>query len=78
MRLIGKTRESSTLQLLLPPYALVCWKYFAGTTMTATEFAGAIGILLAIWLGREWKSAHFKTGHFKAGHFKTGGSANVE
>ena len=60
MKLIGKTRESSTLQLLLAPYGLVCWKYFNSTSMSATEFATAIGVLLAIWLGREWKSSHFK------------------
>ena len=60
MSIIGKTRESTTLQILLVPLALVCWKYGTTDTMATMEFAQAIGILMAIWLGREWRSAHYK------------------
>jgi len=60
MKIIGKTRESTTLQMLLPALALVGWKYATSDTMSATEFAQAFGILMAVWLGREWRSAHYK------------------
>ena len=60
MSLIGKTRESTTLQLLIVPLGLVCWKYFTDDIQSATEFASAIGVLMAVWLGREWRSAHYK------------------
>lgn len=60
MKLIAKTRESTTLQLLLIPFGLVCWKYFNSEIQSATEFATAVGTLLAIWLGREWRSAHYQ------------------
>lgn len=60
MSLIAKTRESTTMQLLLIPLGLVCWKYFDGSIESATEFAQAFGMLMAVWLGREWRSAHYK------------------
>ena len=59
MRLLAKTRESSTLQLLLPALALVGYK-FVMTDMDVNSFATAYSLLLAVWLGREWKSAHYK------------------
>ena len=60
MSLIGKTRESTTLQLLLVPLGLVCWKYFTGDIESASEFAQAFGILMGVWLTREWRSSHYK------------------
>ncbi len=59
MSLLRKSRESTTLQILAIPLGLVCWKYAIGDITSATEFASAIGVLLAIWLGREWRSAHY-------------------
>lgn len=60
MALIKKTRESTTMQLLLVPLCLVCWKYFTDDIESATEFAQAFGMLMAVWLGREWRSAHYQ------------------
>jgi hypothetical protein len=48
------------MQLLLIPLGLVAWKYWNGDIESATTFAQAYGMLLAVWLGREWKSAHYK------------------
>ena len=59
MRLLAKTRESSTLQMLLPAIGLLLYK-FATTDMDPNSFAMAFATLLAVWLGREWKSAHYK------------------
>ena len=59
-RFMGKTRESTTMQLLLLPFGLVNWKYYQSETMSATEFATAIAALLAVWLTREWRSAHYQ------------------
>lgn len=60
----SRGRESTTLSLVIAAYLPVWVKYaFAGFTlpvvgavppMTATEFATSIGLILAIWLGREW------------------------
>lgn len=57
-------KESKTLTFVTAAYVPVWVKYTtAGLTlpglgkvppMTATEFATAIGLILAIWLGREW------------------------
>jgi len=60
MSLIKKTRESTTMQLLLVPLVLVCWKYFDGSITSSTEFAQAFAMLMAVWLGREWRSSHYK------------------
>lgn len=59
MSLIRKTRESTTMQLLLVPLGLICWKYFTGDIESATQFAQAFGMLMAVWLGREWRSAAY-------------------
>jgi len=59
MSLIAKTRESTTMQLLLVPLALVSWKYFDTDATSATEFAQSYATLMAVWLGREWRSAHY-------------------
>lgn len=48
------------MQLLLIPLALVCWKYFTDDIKSATEFAQAFGMLMAVWLGREWRSSHYQ------------------
>ena len=61
MSIIAKTRESTTMQLLLVPLAAITWKYIMGdSTMGVGEYAQAYGVLMAIWLGREWRSAHYK------------------
>lgn len=68
MSLIKKTRESSTMAIVLPAAVLVMFKFaVAGTNllgmdfpeMSATEFGIAFAAVLAIWLGREWRSAHY-------------------
>ena len=60
MSILKKTRESTTLQLLLLPMGLVCWKYLDSDTQSATEFAQAISMLLAIWIARETKERYFE------------------
>lgn len=69
MSLVKKTRESSTMQLVLPAAVLVMVKFaVAGLTvsgvefpaMSATEFGIAFAAVLAVWLGREWRSAKFQ------------------
>ncbi|MCP5005366.1 MAG: hypothetical protein GY941_15735 [Planctomycetes bacterium] len=59
MSLLRKTRESTTLQILVVPLSLLCWKYATNDITSATEFANAFGVLMAVWLGREWRSAHY-------------------
>ena len=68
MSLIKKTRESSTMSIVLPAAALVMIKFaladldVAGLNfpeMSATEFGIAFAAILAVWLGREWRSAHY-------------------
>ena len=59
MSLIGKTRESTTLQLLLVPLALISWNYLNTEATSVTEYAQAYAVLLAVWLGREWRSSHY-------------------
>lgn len=48
------------MQLLLVPLCLVCWKYYQGDIGSVTEFAQGFGMLMAVWLGREWRSAHYQ------------------
>jgi len=69
MSIIQKSRESTTLQLVIPAYFVLLAKFaVAGMTiwgfefaqMTATEFGVAQAAVLAVWLTREWRSAHFK------------------
>ncbi len=60
MTIFAKTRESTTMQLLIIPLGLVCWKYFSGDITSATEFAQAFGMLMSVWLAREWRSSHYK------------------
>lgn len=68
MSLYAKTRESSTMQLVLPAAFLVMVKFaLAGNTvygfsfpeMGVGEFGLGFGAVLAIWLQREWRSAKF-------------------
>lgn len=60
MSIIAKTRESTTLQILLVALAAVTYKYIFGETVGTGEFSQAFALLMAVWLGREWRSAHYK------------------
>ena len=62
MGLLSKTRESTTMQLLLIPLALINYKYISSDSVSVTEYVQAYAVLLAIWLGREWKSAAYPKG----------------
>ena len=59
MNLISKTRESSTMQALIPALGVVLYRFFTDDDMSANDFATAYAILMGIWLGREWRSAHY-------------------
>lgn len=69
MRISADGQQSRTLFMVGVSWALVSLKYlFAGATlpvfgtvppMTAAEYGTATALILAIWLGREWKEAHF-------------------
>ena len=70
MSIIKNSRESTTLQILIPMLITVWVKFvLAGLTistyqfpaMSASEFVAAIAGLMLIWLGREWRSSHYKT-----------------
>lgn len=73
MSLIKKTRESSTMQLVFPAVIVLMLKFsFAGVEfqgfgidlklpeMGAEAFGIAFGLIMAVWLQREWRSAKFK------------------
>ena len=60
MSIIAKTRESTTLQLLLVPLIAVTYKYLGTDLVTTSQYAQAFALLMAVWLGREWRSAHYK------------------
>jgi len=68
MSLFSKSRESSTLQLVIPAVGLLFYKFAVGGTvlfgisnpyMTGTEFSLAFAAVMAVWLQREWRSAKF-------------------
>jgi len=60
----SRGQESKTLTFVALSWAVVLGKYLvAGVSlgplgvqppMTALEFGGAVGMILGIWLGREW------------------------
>jgi hypothetical protein len=65
-------RESTTLKLVVPAWAILLLKFmFAGVDfkygefaiefapMGAVAFGTALAAILAIWLGREWRKAHY-------------------
>jgi hypothetical protein len=67
--LVKKSRESTTLQLVIMGYLAILIKFvvadltIAGLDfpgMTATEFGISGAAILAVWLQREWREAKFK------------------
>lgn len=70
MRISTDGDESRTLFFVFVSWLVLVVKYLlAGLTlpvvgtvpaMSATEFGSAVTLVLAIWLGREWKEAHYK------------------
>ena len=66
--MIKKSRESTTLQFVLVANVILMVKYaFAGMVvagmtfpaMSTQEFGIAFGVITAVWLQREWRSAKF-------------------
>ena len=68
-------RESTTLKLIIPPWAILVLKFgVAGVDfkygefaisfapMGAVAFGTALAAILTIWLGREWRKAHYDAG----------------
>ena len=65
---MGKAfRESTTLKLVIPAWALLLFKFYAGgqdfgfglnPVIGAGEFGAAIALVLGIWLGREVKEVY--------------------
>ncbi len=77
MSLVKKSRESTTLQLVIPAILILYVKFaFAGVTvfgmkfadMTPTEFSIAFAAVMAVWLQREWRSAKFKDTNNEQNH----------
>jgi hypothetical protein len=69
MSMIKKSRESTTLQFVLVANIILFIKYAgAGLTvagmefpaMSTQEFGIAFGVITAVWLQREWRSAKFE------------------
>lgn len=55
----SRGRESHTLMFVAVSWLAVTMRYVASgfvdiPATTATEYGGAVGMILAIWLGREW------------------------
>ena len=64
-----KGEKSRTLFFVTISWAVLVFKFaIAGLAyndvtapeMSATEFGMAVGAILAIWLGREWKESHYE------------------
>jgi len=68
-------RESTTLKLILPAWAILIIKFglsgvdfkfgelaITFVPMGAVAFGTALAAILSIWLGREWRKAHYDTG----------------
>ena len=60
---MGKFAESSTFKLVLGSLLILNYQWlFGGVDATLTEYGAATASILAIWLGREWRSSHYKGG----------------
>ena len=58
--IIAKFRESSTFVLVVASLAVLNYKWLTSTEPASLlEYAQASGVLMAIWLGREWRTAHY-------------------
>ena len=66
--MIEALRESTTLKLVIPLWAVLLFKFAVGgldigfgefPVIEATEFGLSSAGILAIWLGREWKETHY-------------------
>jgi len=54
-------RESSTLKLVVASLTVLNYQWLSGAVpATLTEYGTATAAILAIWLGREWRSSHYK------------------
>ena len=60
--MVNKFRESSTFKLVFVSYCVVNYKFLTTSGISLTEYATATAAILAIWLGREWKTAHYDKG----------------
>lgn len=54
-------RESTTIKFVLVSWLLMNYMWLSGHVKgTLTEYATACGLILAVWLGREWRVSHYK------------------
>ena len=60
-------RESTTLKLILVPFAIINFRYLLNTfnsefinqaPISMEGFAAACGILIGVWIGREFKEVY--------------------
>ena len=60
--MINKFRESSTFKIVIVSLLILNYQWlWGGIEATLTEYATATGLILAVWLGREWKEKHYES-----------------
>jgi len=62
--MIDKLRESSTFKLVVISWviatvAFAYSQYIGKDPIPILDYAKSVGLILTVWLGREWRAAHY-------------------